>query len=56
MVVGWISTVMDIIGSLGTYDVASLCRYFVEMLLGFGNLRGLVEIERFSSDGLIMCK
>ena len=44
------------IGSLGTYDVVSLYRCFVAMLLGFGDLRGLVELERFSSDGLVMCK
>jgi len=44
------------IGSLGTYDVASLYRCFVAMLLGLGKLRGWVELERFGSDSLVMCK
>ena len=54
--VGWISTVIDMIGSLGTYDVMRLYRCFGVNTLGFGNLRGLVELERLSSDGLVMGK
>jgi len=29
---------------------------FYDNTLGFGDLRDLVELERFSSDGLVMCK
>jgi len=53
---GWIITVLDTIGSFGTYDVASLHRCFVAMLLGFGNLPGWVELEILGSDSLVMCK
>ena len=29
LIVGWISTVMGMISYLGTYDMVSLCMYFV---------------------------
>jgi len=31
-------------------------RCFVAVPLDFGDPRGLVDLERFSSDGLVMCK
>ncbi|XP_019261582.1 PREDICTED: uncharacterized protein LOC109239467 [Nicotiana attenuata] len=45
---------MDMIGSFGSYDVVSFYRRFVAILLGFDDLRILVELEGFSPDGLIV--